>query len=244
MKNNYNMSSTGINIEAHAFYDTWLAQDYYTKSMQSLKNNSRYISDQWFIDCGNFPSYDQLEWRVKGDEPALREWIKASIPDHGDQLDIDTATGGELRDIIQEEIAQSYRLSLEYIADIERDFKVELAPFYKNEQITVLSMRVTGYSQGDACEVFYSPDLMQSIWGNVPSDNDLRDQFTNLLFDQPISASVTINGEDFPYELDQYEFKRDEWINSIMTSQAVKDLDQDLLRKELEKTIPKEPDYN
>ena len=137
--NNFNTSTTGINIKTSIIYDADLAQMYFHENFKSVEGG--YI----YIDC------DQLD-----DEPTPECKL----------------------------------------------------------------MEITGYSQGDYAKVWYNPTEIEKLWGNAPNEKNLKEQFEQYFYDQPIDISVTINDKEirgFEYGSDLYEYDKEETIKAIVS---------------------------
>lgn len=242
MKNNFDQNSKGLNIEAHVSYDNGMAYYHYKESMQSLGNSRRDISDQWFIECGNFPAIDDIEFKFTDNNKTLKAWILSNVDEHTLRhfKKPYACKRDELIEILKEHFYDDEPNILNFQGD---DFNgLKIGAFYKNKQIDIDYLVSTGYSQGDSCKVYFSRDLMRETWGVVSSNNELKKTFDNILWDSPITGRVIINDIEYEYELDEYDFEREEWIDQIMRDCDFND--KELLRSELESLIPESPEYN
>lgn len=190
MPNNYDQSSTGINIDINAYYDSSLGRSYHDDSFVNIGKN------RWFyIQNGNVPDHEDIKFKISGTdeqfENALleigysRDEYKAMIPNEPQELLIDSY--GE-------------KLTLANYEDFAKVMNLTVTPSKR------IGMKITrGYSQGDYATVYYAPDDLAKAWGKEPSDSDLKTEFDRLFWDCPVYASATINGEEYIYE-EQYEY--------------------------------------
>ena len=203
-KNNYDQSSTGVNIELSIHLDgdhaRWLWEDSFTE----LPGNSRGFGSTgryWYSDNGELESPDSVadcidwtvatvdnckawltHWICSGEYGESEEWLRDSVLElyGGDWIEAarDAMGGGLIYD------------SLELASEVKDDFASVSQYFTVKYGVTAIS----GYRQGDYAEILYDP----SIWS---SDFNPREYFQNLFYDCPIYARVEIDGEE--YYLDQ-----------------------------------------
>lgn len=229
--NNFNESSTGINIEGTFFYDIDLSQ-------REFDENFELLSESNFI----YNPYGQIDTRVsftvKASKQTLVEylnevegdfdWIKESKSDLLDEVinqnDIDLLNYNEVKATLE-------------------DYNIELIP---NTEIK--SIVTKGYSQGDYAEVFYLPERLKELWGNDVNESEFQKEIDHLFWDAPIYGNVNINDTEFDYELDPYEWEREKFIGEVIEYfnkiKETEPIDIELLKHELERVIPQEINYN
>jgi hypothetical protein len=175
--NNFDISSTGENIEFFCSYDSSLSQIYY-EDFESENTRLNFGRDNSLFLLGNVsaPYYKKSE---------LKKLSKQAIFD----LCLDYELIGYSAEL------NDYKKS-EYISDllnisIERHYQFLISEcnwFDIRERIAHDYYISRGYSQGDAVYIV-------SI--DKPIDNGLRRYIDNVLWDSPISIYANINGLEF-----------------------------------------------
>jgi hypothetical protein len=209
--NNFDQSSTGISISGYAFIDNSRAQDDFDQSFISLRRyNSGETSALYYIDFGNLPGPEAVNWTLNATTEAKAAYLKA------EGYDFPSLS------------AEGVNIDAEILANIRPDLGAWATGIYLDEYpdlgistdkvLEIVTVR--GYSQGDVVQVVYCPADI-AAWGKKPTDKELRDDFQHLIYDAPISASVIINGEEYFYELDTYDWQRQEWIDSLTAATGI-----------------------
>lgn len=235
MPNNFDQSSTGINIECNVFYDSLRAQDLFRENFDYIESDNRFKADlYWYRDYGNIAGFESVKFTLKA--------TRAELLRYGhDNINYDDYTDEEL----QEHIADYVGLNIcSYFSDTDmfKDFDIEAVP-----STPIKRVLVRGYIQGDASYVIYAPELLKEAWGreDVPSDSEIVAPFVNYFYDAPIYGTCTINGEEYPYydcePKSDYEYDRARWIDHILAHHAAP---EGLTREMLESVIPQEPSYD
>lgn len=234
MKNNFDKSSTGTDIEAVAYYDAYMSQSDFNENFEILQHSdNRKNSILYYTDCGNVKN--DVTFDIAGDKDAKVKFLAENIS--FDASEIETWDDNTLRNEIYGQLTEWPQLiNFEKLNDELTDSGLEIAP--SKELVKVISH---GYSQGDYSEIYYCPADLQEAWGSAPIETDLKETFDHLLWDAPIWAQVTINGDEYNYydcpEYDQYEFKRDEFLAYVSEKSGVG-------IEKIAAILPKEPSYN
>lgn len=232
IKNNFDQSSTGTNIELICLRDSGLSQHMFDENFKILQHSSyRRTCKAYYIDNGNVPDDDGITFTLQGTKEQIEarltaegyslEEIKAMIP--CEPLDILETLYGESLDILNYE-----------------DFNTVYSPLKAVPSKTLTCVSVSGYSQGDYAEVFYSPDDLEKCWGNAPVEKDVQKMFERLFYDAPIYCRFEIDGEEYDYsELmpDNYEWDREAFARIVSEKSGI---DQENLLS----FLPEYPDYN
>ena len=229
--NNFNESSTGINIEGTFFYDIDSSQREFDENFELLSKSNFIYNPYGQIDT-------KVSFTVKASKQTLVEylndivgdfdWIKESKSDLMDEVinqnDIDLLNYNEVKATLE-------------------DYNIKLIP---NTEIK--SIVTKGYSQGDYAKVFYLPERLKELWGNDVNESELQKEIDHLFWDAPIYGNVKVNDIDFDYEFDAYEWEREKFINQIVKyfneKKETESIDMELLKHELERVIPQEINYN
>jgi len=212
-KNNYDQSSTGINIECWAYYDTGLSRIWFEDAIN--KHGDLYYYQFGYEDVKSIRDFIEIDSKASHEELAdlaneLNEWA------YSDE---------DLRELI---------LDAEPEMIMNRYWYEQLGSTLKLKPEFTL-YRTRGYSQGDIETVLYKGDSMSAL---------IHDSIDHLFWDAPVRATVSINEELYEYwdyDLPEYEWKRDEFIEKILSQ--YKGEKSDYVRKSLEKMLPEELNY-
>jgi hypothetical protein len=211
--NNFDTSSTGTHITGYAHYSIGLSQMLFDENIERLKD-SRDIF--FYNDCGS-DDLDTVTFTVLGTFKEKLKFIKnkewsswslthSAIRKHG----IDSV----LEEVIKENTDSMLAAWLD--DGFFNGYKLKVTP---SKQVYIHTVR--GYSQGDIATCL--------------SFHDNGEYIQRLFYDTPISACVTVNSEEFYYELDSYDWQRKEWIADLSKQTGLQEsVFDDLLPKNLE----------
>lgn len=237
--NNFDQSSTGVNIETTACYDTTQAQWLFTDNFKQLVTPIRYQQDgEWFYSDFDNTSPDDyaISFTVK-DQKALKDFMRDN----------------EYKDETIKEIVE-YDYNLDEICNYSK--LVDEFPFldfvvYHTETKDFVHYNeygTRGYSQGDYAKVYYIVPF-----GETCNEKALHDEIDRLFWDAPIYGRVYINDIEFAY--DEYDLNTYEWDKSGFIDCVVKDYAKRLglhikgstceyIKETLENLLPENPEYN
>ena len=229
--NNFNESSTGINIEGAFFYDTDLSQIWFDENFERL------IKDEFIYNpCGQIDT--TISFTVKAYKQDLVEYLNDIVGDF-DWIE-------ESRSDLMDEVIHQNDIDLLNYNEVKgtlEDYNIELIP---NTEIKHIVTK--GYSQGDYAKVFYLPERLKELYGNNINESELQKEIDHLFWDAPIYGKLKVNGTDFYYESDPYEWEREKFIGEVIEYfnkiKETEPIDIELLKHELERVIPQEIDYN
>lgn len=207
IKNNYDTNSKGRSIEVMAFYDTSESQRLFNESFEVMQHSSRGESSHLFyINLGNLPGADSVKISITSPLAEIVRFLADSTCFESEE--ILTWTEEERESEVFGQL--STHPTIYNLDKLSEESGLEFTT-----SKPVQSIRVTGFCQGDLSHVHYCPDDLLSVWGKAPSENELRDSFQNLIYSAPIYARVTVDGEEYFYELDSYDWKREEFAESV-----------------------------
>jgi hypothetical protein len=175
--NNFDVSSTGENIEFNCFYDSDLAQILYNEfESENTRLNFGRDNSLFLLGDASAPYYSRLDLLALSKQALFNLCLDYELLSYSAGLN-------------------DYKKS-EYIADllsisIERHYKFLISGsnwFHIGENIAHDYYISRGYSQGDAVYIV-------SI--DKPIDNSLRRCIDNILWDSPISMYANVNGSEF-----------------------------------------------
>ena len=189
--NNFNQSSTGLNITVSAFYDIDLSRFYFKEAFFTIKEGR----EDLLIYCeGNFSEFEKEYSFSKA------ELLVAFVDHMGDTYgrsdflnDFKTNMGFSYSKACKDDLVEHVKHELYY--SYEWHNFCEKAGFKANFDIVVSR----GYSQGDYREVI----VPHKFWGvvGIPKpecvQSNLGGYIDNLLWDCPIYCRFTANEEEF-----------------------------------------------
>lgn len=234
-RNNFDKSSTGVDISCSVYYDTDSSQRDFRENFESVQSDGyRTTSIQYYIDNGNVEGKDSVKFTVKG---SVQDIIAAAKQYTYAYADLVSASGKELEEVKAELIAQFEDVNLISYA-MGTMPKIDGLEFVPNKNLIVTETR--GYSQGDYAKVIYCPDDLKAVWGNEPKEEELQKMFDHYFWDAPIYAQVEIDGKEYSYwdmpDYDSYEWDRKKFIDYLVKESRVK-------AEQLESVIPDQPSY-
>lgn len=217
--NNFDQSSTGVNIELLCHWDAdlshiWADECFHTEWYEEASLlNDRYsrVTLYQYVDHGNIKplnlicesSYDCTKNDIK--EALIGEWGIEELRDQA-QFRFD-------KNFSQLTKTELFDLVCELAYDAEEAIKF----YYDNltARYTVISCR--GYCQGDYIEVVI-PHTLADVWGTELTEqriDDLAEQIGKLAYDSPLFCRVEVDGEE--YDLteqvkDLYNYDKEELI--------------------------------
>lgn len=186
--NNFNQSSTGINIEFCGSYDTWnmtrIFEDNFKFIQESHYNKNTILV---YTDYGNLTEeIDFKNGKLKG----LKKFMEAYYIEHISSCGFEGSKQELMEEIIYNEGMEKFS-DLEYFQEKLKEFDLE----YKlNFDLEVFECR--GYSQGDYAEVYVNMTELRKVSGNK-NIQVKKSYLENLLYKAPINTKITINDEEF-----------------------------------------------
>lgn len=239
-KNNFNTNKDGHDIELYCVYDCDLSRMYFEKNFIMMQYSGYgEIAKAYYIDHGNVPAQDSIEFSVKGLKKDILGFCKTEIHHYYEDSELNKMTKDELAEIVLEGLANEYGTPsvMDYQEINEYYFKDTQIEIIPDRRIVCVSIR--GYSQGDYAEVFYSPDDIKDCWGKEPSESEIQKICERLFYDAPIYARFYIDGEEyhyFDYVEDEYEWEPQIFIEGVAKDSGVSE-------EELKSFVPKYPGY-
>lgn len=189
--NNFDQSSTGLNITVIAFRDTDLSRFYFEEAFFTIKEGRKDL----LVYCeGNFSDFEKEYSFTKA------ELLAAYVAHMGDTYsrsdffnDFKTNMGYGYSKACKDDLVEHVKHELYY--SYEWHTFCEKAGFKTNFDIVVS----TGYCQGDYREVIVPHKLWECIGIPKPEcvQSNLGGHIDNLLWDCPVYARFEVNGEEF-----------------------------------------------
>jgi hypothetical protein len=232
-RNNYDKSSTGVDIECVCQYDADLSRNYFEENFEILQHNGyRTQSVLYFIENGNIEGHEAVKMTVKG----TRETKEKFIVDLGYQ-DADEVKTWDDETLDAEILGNVEDINLiNYALDKMEDVPgLEFVPS-KN----LITLATCGYSQGDYSTVLYCPEDLEKAWGEMPTQESIQKMVNHYCWDAPIYARFEIDGKEYRYDdmptSDEYEWDRDAFIAYVSKESGI-DVEK------LESFVPEYPEY-
>ena len=229
--NNFDMSSTGTNIEFYGYYDKDLAENYWQENYKEIKGTK---NTYFFTDYGQLKNqFTNTELTVKS---RLGRTGKDFLKDLQEYAENYTYWRSDDQDTIEELI--EFIVNNYEINDLI-DYRYNNKNFVENldECLQICFKKdpdyidIRGYSQGDFARVYFDLDAVRKLWGTPETTSDdelkkgLRKQFEQQFFDSPVFACVTINDTDYNYydcpDADEYAWKRNEFLQWVTEKSGV-----------------------
>lgn len=238
-KNNFDISSTGTDIEVSVFRDTDRSQRDFDDNIKMLRHSGySTTSIGYYVDNGNVPDHDEIKFIVKGNKKDLLKFVLAE-GNYYAKNEITKMKKAELQEAAIDSLGYHEKISLLTLEDINKynlkDSNLELIADKALECVNI-----TGYSQGDYAKVWYCPEDLQKAWGNAPDKEKLKEEFTHYFYDAPVYGEVIINGKEYHYS-DMPEYQDYEWEGDKFAAYVAKESGVDV--ETIKKLLPKHPDY-
>jgi hypothetical protein len=205
--NNFDQSSTGINILLSCFFDLDMSNSNFKENIFKHPLFGFVYTNNEQVDLKQF------------DKP----WLHFDIKDHKELLaDFCNEFGYSDDDLTV--LSERFELNdLEQVFSMMSQERCEETAFdFMKEQYEPLftTQTVAGYSQGDQANVI----IPQSYWTDVGVDKTsarikaIAKDIHHFFYDAPLYCMLTVNNEEFDlmeYMDDPYDFDKDDFINVL-----------------------------
>lgn len=213
-KNNYDQSSSGVNIEFTVFRDNDKGMMDFQDNMKVLKQERRGGTVAYYIDGGSVKDDESVSFTLKGDAANVEKYL---LNDGYDLKDMDEqAQRDEIINALNPKV-------IDYNIHNAYDLKDTGLEFVPDKALSTVSIH--GYSQGDYAEVIYCLSDLTAARGNEPKEEKLKEYFTHYFYDQPIYATCTINGTEYYYwdtpDYDEYGWNKDAFLKYVSEKSGV-----------------------
>ena len=243
--NNYDKSSTGVNIEASVSWDNDVAQDNWNENFIKLEFGP-YEGYYLYTDWNNVTDYYNKKYPNNlGIENIMNIEECYDIAETKRNLTIlRYLTVKEHKLLYYSEAVDDYT-ALNLVESLFYDGPIKNIDDLDIEYTSkVDTLETRGYSQGDYENVLIPTNVLRQIWGKKPNIDALQEEINHLFWDAPLYCVVTINGEEYDYAVQNgtYSYDKDALIDELCN--AAENVDTDVLRAELENILPEEPSYD
>lgn len=223
-KNNFDCSSTGLNIEVSACYDSSMSQSIFDDIYRVVRNNRREPSlliRTYDFDGDSPDKVVEVGKFVSGKQgPMSKELIVDILNEYSEySYDTESFTYEELKEELN-------NIDIKYLPEILEDYR----DFFKlNEDLSLYTSR--GYCQGDIGHVLCKADNCKNYWNLIDHE----------LWDCPVSARVTISGCEYDYydfECDMYDWQKEKFVDAVVKAHTNNLELQEKLKKQLMVMLP------
>lgn len=185
--NNFDQSSTGLNITVSAFYDTDLSRIYFDEAFFTIKEGRKDL----LVYCkGNFSDFEKEYIFTKAE--LLSAWSKIETKeDFLNNFRFNMGFG--YSKATKQDLIDYCKQSCYYLENWHKF--CEDSGFKSNFEIVVSR----GYCQGDYQEVIVPNEFWDKIGTKKPESvqSELGTYINHLLWDCPVTCYFTVNDEDF-----------------------------------------------
>lgn len=241
--NNFDQSSTGVNLSLYCFWDTGLSQMWFNDTMTNLHYNDfsmlkanycsvnlyLYTSYSEFTD--NFDLLDLSNYDLKSvTKKQLLTSISSSFYDSSDYLKEDSFHYFE---------KYPYQLTkLELFELVENAFPYDYQDFIKNNLTPLFTVLPTrGHCQGDYAEVLIPEVLTKE------QEKSYQNEIDNIFWNTPLSCTLVIEEEDFNFDSylnDVYYYDKKELLT--IAEKEITHEKKDLIISFLSDNLPEYPE--
>ncbi len=216
MVNNFDMSSSGINLSLDVFRDGDLSQENFTENFTSMGGASDHFQ---FIDCGNFKSRNLIDLSSYG---FLRKELTSALLALEDICRINEWSNrlyqksyGRLSKAEAAEFLEEAAHSLLVPEDIISLYREHLTPAFH-------SVRVCGSCQGDVATVIFFEDDVAEYQYECQAGflSSMTKYFENLFYRAPVKFELDVGGKTLDFEDIELDSEY-EWCASEFVSKAV-----------------------
>lgn len=227
-KNNFDCSSTGLNIEVSARYDSDLSRIIYEENYRTCYSKTNRGVDLC-IRVYDFAADNQLSTvadvgyfkNVGSHGPMTKETMVEILNEYREYCyDVESFTAQELKDELK-------CIDIRYVPDLLHYYG---SYYHLNDDVVLYVSR--GYCQGDIANVLCAGDT-----------KECREQINHELWDCPVSATIIICGCEYNYYdfgCDQYNWEKEKFIDKVVEAHTNDKELQERLRKQLDAMLPDE----
>lgn len=223
--NNFDTSSTGLNIELSACYDQDLSRFYFEEAFFAIKEGKKEL----LVYCeGNYYDFEKEYTFTKKEllSAIMDQFFSSMLESNWLKDDFKTKMGFTLTKATKQDLIDYVKESCYYIEDWAAF--CEKAGFKSNFDIVVSY----GYCQGDYKEIIVPHKFWDCVGIKKPDcvQSDLRKTIDHLLWDCPIYCRFTVNEQEF--FIDQELKDIYSWDESEALEIAQKLIEKDFTQKQ------------
>ncbi|WP_419833705.1 hypothetical protein [Endozoicomonas atrinae] len=246
-KNNFDMSSTGLNIELTCFYDCARAQYDFSESFTYIKQYKQHVFSHYGnVDVSNFEKTFKVNCTARELFIRYHQFANNSDPRY-------------LRDLIRElnsydDIQPIRHCTKEVMLNAIRnhcyDHQGYVEFMEKHFEPDYFELETRGYSQGDYARVIIPNEVLTTCGLDLTEANadSFQQEIDHLFWDAPLFFRVTIDGNEFDFVeyLGEYDYDKSKALD-VADKHLLSDYPKPMqryLRKFLEDNLPEQPTYS
>lgn len=245
--NNYDMSSSGLNIELTCFRDCALAQSEFSDSFTYIKQYKQYVFSHYGnVDVSNFEKTFKVNCTARGLFIRYHQFANNSDPRYLRDL---------IRELAQYDDIQPIRhctkeVMLNAIRNHCYDHQVYIEFLSKHFEPDYFEVVTRGYSQGDYARVIIPNSVLTECGMDITEDN--ADKFEpdihHLFWDAPLYCRITLDGDEHDlteYLPNLYDYDKEDFIK-LIDEKLLKTYPKPMqryIKRFLEENLPEYPEY-
>lgn len=230
-RNNFDCSSSGINIEVEAYYSTTESRIIFDDTYQVVRNRCR-VRDL----CIRVADFDYKPPETLGDVGVFKTGKQGPLPKNVacDILNEYSEYSYDTESFTHKELLDELKnIDIKYLPQIMED-NYYRDYFHLDKSYALYGS--SGYSQGDFTYVLCHADTVKNF-------SDIIDK---ELWDCPVYASVIIGGVEYRYDElmnDQYEWCKEGFLSKVVEKYTTDSTVRERLAKQLNDMLPEELQY-
>lgn len=247
-KNNFDISSSGINLKLSCFLDGHQASHNYEENLTLVEDLLVFHGSTSF----NAKDFEKTFDVTDNTKQLFKKYFNHIMVD-----DITSASYSDLKDFLEELYPHGFEsFKTTPIKDLIEAIHTHLGS--KKELDNFLSehfkpmfntVTVAGYSQGDTQTVYIPHEVTCEL--GVKAD-DLKEEIGNLIWDTPLSCKLTVDDEDIDLmeyiKVSHYKYEESEILKALdlASDNELRDYTVDEvkhIRSWLSENLPKHPTY-
>lgn len=237
--NNFNKSSTGINIETNLHYSNFEHQSNIDDNFESLDRNHLFYNPCHELDTA------RIYLDVVATKKDLIEFLSCEKP----RNELNKLNKEELKEEFWEWVSTWYNLSssldnlpsLLYEFDGNGDYDIN----FKTEDGHKIELHTVN-DYGDYYIVITIPEMISKLYGRKVTSDEIAKNIKYFIQVIPISGTININDNEIYYndlDLDNEYYDKNDLINELLKLDDLKNFNTELLKEQLDLTLPEDLEY-
>lgn len=237
--NNFDKSSTGINIETDLHYSNSIRQWDFDDNFESFDRGHLFYN----------PCHEIETDRIYLDVVATKKDLIEFLSYEKSKSELNKLNKDELKEEFWEHIAIYYDLSCElrylpsllYEFDGNGDYNIN----FKTDKGHKIELHTVN-DYGDYYTVITIPQLISEFYGRKVTYDEIAKDINYLIQVTPISGTININDNEIYYndlDLDNEYYDKNDLINELLKLDSLKEFNPELLKEQLELTLPEDLEY-
>jgi len=191
--NNFNQSSTGVNVEIDIHRDNDLSRDYFGENFD--------VIGEHFLLYKSWGNFDKPKFEINSFLDLCKDEVIKGKEEEAKKLLLEYCSEEEIKEYLSD--YDNINEGLYYF--LTENFEDEDIIHLLKKEFPFRLTEIKGYSQGDYCYI---------IVPNCKNDCEISDEgLINLVYDSPLRVTITVNDKEFSGEdlnIDEYDDEIDE----------------------------------